>query len=115
MFPRLSKLLSQEDALGTPWLRGKFCSQQAASSRGAPMLRTGVIRHFDVTFTVCYTRVTMLVSADVYPVVVADARAECAVARPSSAVVAGRHRRQDLSYKIVRFWACVDRLGRYFL
>jgi hypothetical protein len=36
-FPKLSKLLNQEDALGAPCLRGEFCSPQAAPSRGAPM------------------------------------------------------------------------------
>jgi hypothetical protein len=48
-FPKLSKLLNQEDALSAPCLRGEFCSPQAAPSRGTGMLRTGVIRHFDVT------------------------------------------------------------------
>jgi hypothetical protein len=48
-FLKLSKLLNQEDALSAPCLRGEFCSPQAAPSRGAGMLRTGIIRHFDVT------------------------------------------------------------------
>jgi hypothetical protein len=48
-FPKLSKLLNQENALGAPCLRGELCSPQAAPSRGAPMMRTSVIRHFDVT------------------------------------------------------------------
>jgi hypothetical protein len=51
-FPKLSKLLNQEDALSAPCLqhfRGKFCSPQAAPSRGAGMLRTGGTLHFDVT------------------------------------------------------------------
>jgi hypothetical protein len=39
LFPKLSKLLNQEDALSAP------CSPQAP--RGAPgMLRTGLIHHF---------------------------------------------------------------------
>jgi hypothetical protein len=56
VFPKLSKLLNQEDALSAP------CSPQAPA-RGAPrpaprlagaggtggMLRIGLIRHFDVT------------------------------------------------------------------
>jgi hypothetical protein len=51
-FPKLSKLLNQEDALSAPCLqhfRGKFCSPQAAPSRGAGMLRTGGTLQFDVT------------------------------------------------------------------
>jgi hypothetical protein len=48
-FPKLSKLLNQEDALSALCLRGEFCSPRAAPSRGAGMLRTGVFRHFDVT------------------------------------------------------------------
>jgi hypothetical protein len=47
MFPKLSKLLNQEDALGTPWLHG-HCSPQARP-RGA--LLTSVTRHFDVTLS----------------------------------------------------------------
>ena len=50
VFSKLSKLLNQEDALSALCLRGEFCSPQVAPSRGAGMLRTGVIRHFDVTF-----------------------------------------------------------------
>jgi hypothetical protein len=38
-------------ALSAPCLRGEFCSPQAAPSRGAPMLRTVVTRHFDVTLS----------------------------------------------------------------
>ena len=49
VFPKLSKLLNQEDALGAPCLRGEFCSPHVAPSRGAPILRTSIIRHFDVT------------------------------------------------------------------
>jgi hypothetical protein len=48
-FPKLSKLLNQEDALSAPFLRVESRSPQAAPSQTAPMLRTGVIRHFDVT------------------------------------------------------------------
>ena len=48
-FPKLSKLLNQERALSAPCLHGEFCSPHSAPSRGAPMLRKGVIRHFDVT------------------------------------------------------------------
>jgi hypothetical protein len=48
--PKLSKLPNQEDALGTPWLRGELLSA-GAPSRGAGMLRTGVIRRFDFTLS----------------------------------------------------------------
>jgi hypothetical protein len=44
VFSKLSKLLNQEDALGAPCKRIDFCSPQSLS-RGAGMLRTGVIRH----------------------------------------------------------------------
>ena len=64
MFPKLSKLLNQEDALGTPWLRGNCYPQ--ARPRGA--LRTGVTRHFDVTLSLAHP-VIMLASADVSAVV----------------------------------------------
>ena len=65
-----------------------------ASSRGAlrlagtgGMLRTGVIRHFDRHFTVCYTEAIRLASADTFPVVGGNARAERTNARPNRAVV----------------------------
>jgi hypothetical protein len=62
VFPKLSKLLNQEDALSAP------CSPQAPA-RGAPrpaprlagaggtggMLRIGLIRHFDVTLLFAIT------------------------------------------------------------
>jgi hypothetical protein len=47
-------------------LRGDFCSPQAPS-RGAGMLRTGVIRHCHII--VCDHRVIMRTSADAFPVV----------------------------------------------
>ena len=54
VFSKLSKVLNQEDALGAPCLGCDFCSPQTPS-RGAGMLRTGVIRRFGVTFTVGIT------------------------------------------------------------
>jgi hypothetical protein len=59
----------------------------AAPSRGAGMLRTDIIRHFDRHFTVCYTEAIRLASADTVPVVGGNARAERTNARPSRAVV----------------------------
>ena len=45
-----------------------FCSPQAPS-RGAGMLRTGVIRRFDVTLLFAITQVITPTSADAFPVV----------------------------------------------
>jgi hypothetical protein len=73
------------------------------------MLRTGVILHFDVYFGVSYTRVILLASADVSPVMAADARVERTGARPSSAVVERRCRRLDLTLTIVRFLTGINR------
>jgi hypothetical protein len=78
------------------------------------MLRTDVIRRFECHFTVCYTQVIRLSSADVSPVVAADARAERTGARPSRAVVARRRRRLDLTSTLVRFLADI-KSGRGFL
>ena len=47
-FPKLSKLLNQENALSAPW-------SPQAPSRGAGMLRTGVIRRFEVTLLFAIT------------------------------------------------------------
>jgi hypothetical protein len=66
VFSKLSKLLNQENALGAPCLQRDFCSPQAPS-RGAGMLRTGVIRHCHIF--VCYTQVIMPTGADAFPVV----------------------------------------------
>jgi hypothetical protein len=48
VFPKLSKLLNQENALSAPW-------SPQAPSRGAGMLRTGVIRRFEVTLLFAIT------------------------------------------------------------
>jgi hypothetical protein len=48
VFPKLSKLPNQENALSAP------CSPRAPS-RGAEMLRTGVIRRFEVTLLLAIT------------------------------------------------------------
>ena len=68
MFPKLSKLLNQEDALSAPCLRCDFYSPQALS-RGGAMLRTRLIRRFCGHITVCDHRLIALTSADVFPVV----------------------------------------------
>jgi len=68
LFPKLSKLLNQEDALSAPWLRGDLCSPQAPP-RDAVILRKGVIRRFRRHILVCYTQVIMPAGADAFAVV----------------------------------------------
>jgi len=63
VFPKLSKLLNQEDALSVPCLHGGFCSPQTRPRGAAGMLRKGVIRRCHMS--VCYTQAIMLTSADV--------------------------------------------------
>ena len=53
-FPRLSKLLNQENALSDPCLGNYFYSPQAPS-RDAGMLRIDLIRRFDVTLLLAIT------------------------------------------------------------
>jgi len=69
LFPKLSKLLNQGDALSAPCF-------SLAPSRGAPrpagtggMPRTGLTRHFRCHITVCYTQLITPKSADELPVV----------------------------------------------
>ena len=69
LFPKLSKLLNQGDALSAP------CFSRAPSG-GAPrpagtggMPPTGLTRHFRCRITVCYTRLITPTSADELPVV----------------------------------------------
>ena len=57
-----------------------------APSRGAGMLRTGVIRHFDVTLRFA-TPDIRLASADAFAVVGGEARVERMGARPNRVVV----------------------------
>jgi hypothetical protein len=90
VFPKLSKLLNQEDALSAPCLRGDFYSPHAA--RGAGILRKGFIDCFWCDITVCDHGVVILATADASQWWAADARVEHAGARPGRAVVARRRR-----------------------
>jgi hypothetical protein len=69
VFPELSKLLHQEDALGAPCLDTQdSCSPQARPRGTGGMLRTGVNRHFDITLRLA-TPDIRLASADAFAVV----------------------------------------------
>ena len=68
VFPELSKMLHQEDALGAPCLDTVIACSPQARPRGARVLRTGVIRHFDVTLRLA-TPDIRLASADAFAVV----------------------------------------------
>jgi hypothetical protein len=49
VFFGLSKLLNQEDALGAPCLDTVMLALRRRALAGRRILRTGVIRHFDIT------------------------------------------------------------------
>jgi hypothetical protein len=68
VFSKLSILLNQENALSAPWSRESLPSADAPS-RGAGVLRTGVIRHFDVPLLFAITQVIMQGSAEAFLVV----------------------------------------------
>jgi hypothetical protein len=68
VFPELSKLLNQEDALGAPCLDTVAPALRRRALAGAGILRTGVIRHFGVTLRLA-TPDIMLASADAFAVV----------------------------------------------
>ena len=69
VFPVLSKLLNQEDALGAPCLDTVIVALRrcALAGRWKGMLRTGVIRHFNVTLRFA-TPDIRLASADAFAV-----------------------------------------------
>ena len=69
----LSKLLHQGRALGAPYLRSGLCSPQRPS-RSEGVLLKGVIGRFWCHVTVCDRREIMLVGADDFRELVADAR-----------------------------------------
>ena len=71
-----------------------FCSPQAPS-RGAGMLRTGVMRRFDVTLPFCYTQVIAPTSADAFPVVGGRCTGRTHRGKAKQGVVARRLRRVD--------------------
>ena len=65
----MSKLLRQEHALGAPCLDTVIVAlRRRAPSRGAGMLRTGVIRHFDITLRLATPDIRPA-SADAFAVV----------------------------------------------
>jgi hypothetical protein len=68
VFPGLSKLLNQEDALGVPCLDTVIVALRRRTLAGRRNLRTGVIRHFDVTLRFA-TPDIRLASADAFAVV----------------------------------------------
>ena len=68
VFPELSKLLHQEDALGAPCLDTVIPALRRRALAGAGILRTGVIRHFGVTLRLA-TPDIRLASADAFAVV----------------------------------------------
>ena len=71
------------------------------------MLRTGVIRHFDVTLRFA-TPDIRLASADAFAVVGANARVERMGARPNRVVVIETALTCVLSPTVVRFWDGVE-------
>ena len=64
---KLSKLLNQEDALSALCFARGVLLSAGAPSRGAGMLRTGLIRHCHIS--VCYTQFIAPASADEFPAV----------------------------------------------
>jgi hypothetical protein len=68
VFPGLSKLLHQEDALGVPCLDTVIVALRRRALAGAGILRTGVIRHFDVTLRLATPDIRPA-SADAFAVV----------------------------------------------
>jgi hypothetical protein len=88
-FPKMSKLLNQENALGAPCLGGEFCAPQAAPSRGAPMMRTSAVRRFDITLPFASPKSSGWQALMFLWFVGGNARGRCSIARPSRAVVQG--------------------------
>jgi hypothetical protein len=68
VFPELSKLLSQENALGAPCLDTVILALRRRALAGRRMLRTGVIRYFDISLRLA-TPDIRLASADAFAVV----------------------------------------------
>ena len=68
VFLGLSKLLNQEDALGAPCLDTVMVARHSRVLAGRRILRTGVIRHFDITLRFA-TPDIRLASADAFAVV----------------------------------------------
>ena len=81
-------------------------------SAGVEMPRTGVIRHFDCHFTVCYTQVIVRTSTDAFPVV----GGTCAGREHRCKARQGRRGKRTLTFELnptlVRFLNGVDRRRR---
>ena len=86
VFPELSKMLHQEDALGAPCLDTVMLALRRCALVGAGMLRTGFIRHFDVTLRLLH-RTSGWQALMLSRWWAADARVERMGARPNRAVV----------------------------
>ena len=80
---------------------------------GAGILRTGVIRHFDCHFTVCYTQVIMPARADAFPV----GSGRCTGRAHRCKAKQGRRGETALTFvltpTVVRFLDAVERLKRF--
>jgi hypothetical protein len=83
----LSKLLRQEDALGAPCLDTVILALRRRALAGAGMLRTGVIRHFDITHYGLLHRTSGWQALMLSRWWAADAQVERMGARPNRAVV----------------------------
>ena len=68
MFPGLSKLLNQEDALGAPCLDTVILALRRRALTGAGVLRRGVIRYFCITLRLATPDIRRA-SADAFAVV----------------------------------------------
>jgi hypothetical protein len=86
---QIVKTAQSRDALSAPCLWVDFCSPQSRP-RGAGMLRTDVIRHFDVTLPFASPKSSWRQALMLSRWLAADARAERTGAKPSRAVVARR-------------------------
>ena len=94
VFPKLSKLLSQENALGAPCLDTVIVALRRHTLAGAPrlagtggILRTGVIRYFGVTLRLATPDIRLAQALMLSRWWAADARVERMGARPYRAVV----------------------------
>ena len=102
VFPGLSKLLHQEDALGVPCLDTVIVALRRRALAGRGMLRAGVIRHFDVTLRFA-TPDTRLVSADAFAVVGGGCTGSAHGCKANRAVVVKAALTCVVSSTVVRF------------
>jgi len=87
VFPELSKLLHQEDALGAPCLDTVILALRRRALAGAGILRTGVVRYFGVTLRLATPDIRLAQALMLSRWWAADARVERMGARPNRAVV----------------------------